>query len=440
MYGGSQFFKALIELARGNNEPSVKPVWERERLAASATKLPFQDLMHGASVAVSPFGPSTTLMHECFKVDHESIRKLKMRLMKENGNESMEEKSFTAFEALAACVWRSRARALQLKNEGKTILSFVVGMRGYLDLPLPDGYYGNAILDTVAVLRNRHYPSLQYIENFGTAFMSFIDWRHLGLMENIDLGGCKLVNMIPIPCEESIFECIIADPRKHVSSTVEEQQVTTVTVKKKNSGSLSVHSPHYAAAMNIGLSMIKDFEDANQQTRSINGPPNEPTIRTPCWPRPPIDWVCLNTDAAVFRNGSIGLGAVARNHEGSIIFTASKLLKDVVDPLLAEALAMRWGLDLALKQGCSNIAIQSDSLLLCSAIHGLYSSVLIRVILEDINSMLDCLNNYTVRHVPRTLNMPAHKLASSANIYTNALWWQSGLPNVIQAVLADISS
>ncbi|KAK7273275.1 hypothetical protein RIF29_14324 [Crotalaria pallida] len=246
-YGGSQFYEAIIELARGNNEPSVKPVWERERLIGSTTKLPFQDLKDVVSVAVSPFGLSTTLVHECFQVDLESIRRLKMRLMKESGNESMEEKSFTTFETLGAYIWRSRARALQLKNEGKTILSIAIGMRGRLDPPLPDGYYGNATLDahvalTVKELNERPLlevmkvirhkkkaaltadsikntidticPSLEYFENFGPAFTSLIDWRPFGLKEKMDFGGRKLVNMTPVPCSESMSECIITPPSK----------------------------------------------------------------------------------------------------------------------------------------------------------------------------------------------------------------------------------
>ncbi|KAK7387278.1 hypothetical protein VNO78_27955 [Psophocarpus tetragonolobus] len=57
--GASQFFRAIIELARGKNEPSVKPVWERERLVGSITKQPLQiDFVDEASAAVSPFFPT----------------------------------------------------------------------------------------------------------------------------------------------------------------------------------------------------------------------------------------------------------------------------------------------------------------------------------------------------------------------------------------------
>ncbi|KAK7255110.1 hypothetical protein RIF29_28513 [Crotalaria pallida] len=183
--------------------------------------------MDVASAAISPFEPSTVLVREFFKVDQESIRRVKMRLMKESGNETMMEKSVTTFEALVACVWRPRARALQLNNEGKTTLIVTMGMRGHLDPPLPNGYYGNAISDAYvtltmkelnerpllevmkvigetkkAALNAEHikneidttYPSLEYFNKFGFAFMRMTDWRHLGFMENQDYEGSKLVD------------------------------------------------------------------------------------------------------------------------------------------------------------------------------------------------------------------------------------------------------
>jgi len=40
--GACQFLKAIMEFARGKTEPSVKPVWERDRLKGSITKNPLQ--------------------------------------------------------------------------------------------------------------------------------------------------------------------------------------------------------------------------------------------------------------------------------------------------------------------------------------------------------------------------------------------------------------
>ena len=78
-FGAAQFFQALVELASEKSELSVKPVWERERLVATRTKEPFQLMFpDGHSLATSPYMPTIDLLHECFHVSSESIKRIKM--------------------------------------------------------------------------------------------------------------------------------------------------------------------------------------------------------------------------------------------------------------------------------------------------------------------------------------------------------------------------
>ncbi|MED6135220.1 hypothetical protein PIB30_044274 [Stylosanthes scabra] len=244
-YGGSQFFQALAELASGKSEPSVKPVWERERLNGSITEHPLQTPMDEASAAVSPYLPTTKLVHGCFKVDSECIKRLKISLIKEindsnniiNDIDPLKGESFTSFEALGAYVWRSRTRALKLNSDGKTSLAIVVGLRRNHSLvpPLPEGYYGNAFVDPKVVLSVKELNekplshvvkmiketkklgfSREYVmnavdtketqtEHFDYqgigASMVLSNWMHLGMLENMDIGCAKPVNMIPAPCD-----------------------------------------------------------------------------------------------------------------------------------------------------------------------------------------------------------------------------------------------
>ncbi|MED6220837.1 hypothetical protein PIB30_048670 [Stylosanthes scabra] len=237
--GGSQFFKTIAELVSGKSEPSVKPVWERERLNGSITEHPLQSPMDEASAAVSPYLPTTTLVHECFKVDSNTIKRLKVSLTKEISDDidSWEGESFTSFEALGAYVWRSRTRALKLNSHGKTSLAIVVGIRGKHSLvpPLPEGYYGNAFVDPKVVLTVKELNEMplsrvvkmineakklglskEYIKNHTDttetkteqfdyqgigAAMVLSSWFYLGMLENMDLGWAKPVNMVPAPCD-----------------------------------------------------------------------------------------------------------------------------------------------------------------------------------------------------------------------------------------------
>ena len=230
-FGASQFFRALAELACGKSEPSVKPVWERERLMGTLLKEPLQFPIDEASRAVSPFWPTKEISHECFNLNGKSIQRLKMELMKESDDVK---ESFTTVEALGAYVWRSRARALELSSDGKTMLCLAVGVRHLLDPPLPEGYYGNAFVGSNVVLtvkeldenplsevvklikESKKLPSSnEYIRNTinmletmrqrnirveGTcASVVLTDWRQLSLMEEVDFGWKASVNIVPVP-------------------------------------------------------------------------------------------------------------------------------------------------------------------------------------------------------------------------------------------------
>lgn len=55
-------------------------------------------------------------------------------------------------------------------------------------------------------------------------------------------------------------------------------------------------------------------------------------------------------DARCFRDGFTCWGCILRNQHGEVIFTASKREDIATDPILAEALGVRWCLQLALDQ------------------------------------------------------------------------------------------
>ncbi|MED6218953.1 hypothetical protein PIB30_031293 [Stylosanthes scabra] len=261
-FGVSQFLHAVIELARGKSEPSIKPVWDRHRLMGSITKTPLPSPIDNHSAAVSPYLPTTTLIHECFKVDGESIKKLKTSLTKELFNNQNNIKTMneivTNFEALSSYIWRAKAKALKLNYDGKTMLGILVGARRHVDPPLPEGYYGNAIVDAnvvltvkelvekplsevvkhikeikkVAFTRNYIVDSINTletkeqdynVEGIG-AYFNLTDWKHLGFMENMDFGGNVLVNFLPAPCNmfAAVDLCIFAPPCKLDYSSIKD--------------------------------------------------------------------------------------------------------------------------------------------------------------------------------------------------------------------------
>ncbi|XP_017435568.1 spermidine coumaroyl-CoA acyltransferase isoform X2 [Vigna angularis] len=176
--GASQIFKAVMELARGESEPSVKPVWERERLKGSITKQPLLiNSVDEASAAVSPFLPTEILVQERIKVNSESIRRLKMSLMKESVRELNE---------------RPLYEIVKLIKESKKVACNRDYVRNYINT-----------LETGVTNSN--------IEGSG-AYTALTDWRYLGILEKLDFGVKELVNSFPVPSDMfgSVDLCIFS--------------------------------------------------------------------------------------------------------------------------------------------------------------------------------------------------------------------------------------
>jgi len=54
------------------------------------------------------------------------------------------------FELVATCIWRSQTAALEYAPDEEVRLSFIVNARGRPEIPLPEGFYGNAFAYSVA--------------------------------------------------------------------------------------------------------------------------------------------------------------------------------------------------------------------------------------------------------------------------------------------------
>ncbi|KAL1566539.1 Benzyl alcohol O-benzoyltransferase [Salvia divinorum] len=140
-----QFFTAVGELACGAARPSVLPVWERHILCARypphvTMRHPEHDIVIDTKRTNIPH--DRTMRH--FFFGPTEISTLRQSLPPHLHNCSK-------FQIVAACMWRCRTIATFSHPSEDVRLLCVVNIRKRLNPPLPEGYYGNAIVYPAAV-------------------------------------------------------------------------------------------------------------------------------------------------------------------------------------------------------------------------------------------------------------------------------------------------
>uniref|UniRef100_A0A0E0AE82 Uncharacterized protein n=1 Tax=Oryza glumipatula TaxID=40148 RepID=A0A0E0AE82_9ORYZ len=146
--GGMQFEKAVCELARGAAAPSVSPSWGREMFMArdpprpSYPHLEYREPAGGADRLLAT--PPEDMVRVPFFFGPREIAGLRQHAP------ASVRGACSRFELVAACIWRSRTAALGYAPGEEVRLSFIVNARGRADVPLPEGFYGNAFAYSVA--------------------------------------------------------------------------------------------------------------------------------------------------------------------------------------------------------------------------------------------------------------------------------------------------
>ncbi|CAM0943138.1 unnamed protein product [Alopecurus aequalis] len=145
--GGMEFERVICELARGEAGPSVAPAWGREIFMARQTPQPsyphpeYSEPAGGVDRMLKT--PASDMTRIPFFFGAREIAGLRQRAPPHMGRSSR-------FELVAACIWLGRTAALGYGAEEEVRLSLIVNARGRPDVPLPDGFYGNAFAYSVA--------------------------------------------------------------------------------------------------------------------------------------------------------------------------------------------------------------------------------------------------------------------------------------------------
>ena len=151
---------------------------------------------------------------------------------------------------------------------------------------------------------------------------------------------------------------------------------------------------------------------------------------------PEAAWITINTDGSVFddrANG--GAGGVARSH---LAFQGAwcKPLSGFSDPFIAELLAFREGVIFAQLRGYSHVIMEVDCLHLVDLWNSRGNSRSIASpIFRELLDIVPHFISFSVRHVGRDLNVPAHLCAQRACTLDGTDSWLDVSPDFLRASL-----
>jgi ribonuclease HI len=131
------------------------------------------------------------------------------------------------------------------------------------------------------------------------------------------------------------------------------------------------------------------------------------------WKSPPIGVLKINWDAALDpKTSKMGMGILARDHEGRVLAMSSSIQNQISHPTTAETLAAWKAVVLGVQLGATYLELEGDAL---EVVQALNSSELCwgrnDPVLNDIKLLLQNFNDWKVFHVHRGANEAAHSLA-----------------------------
>lgn len=104
--GATRFFGAMAELARGEENVLVQPVWDRATLLGPRypprVVAPIGEYLSRVEGGFDPYQDEEVLVKELVHVDTECMEHFKSWLLEKCGD------SFTTFEALGAFIWKAK--------------------------------------------------------------------------------------------------------------------------------------------------------------------------------------------------------------------------------------------------------------------------------------------------------------------------------------------
>ncbi|KAF8691185.1 hypothetical protein HU200_040302 [Digitaria exilis] len=152
------------------------------------------------------------------------------------------------------------------------------------------------------------------------------------------------------------------------------------------------------------------------------------------WQLPSPGWVKVNVDGSyVAETGTTGVGVVARNSLGDIVFTAWRVLLRCADVAKAEARACVEGLRLATQWAPEPVIVESDCARIVKAMQGTEDRSDIGFIIAEARELGILLPEWKVALVKRECNTITNELARTAHTAV----WIGQAPTCVKALIVS---
>ena len=181
--------------------------------------------------------------------------------------------------------------------------------------------------------------------------------------------------------------------------------------------------------------------DALQEFHHAHTPAPSPTHTRSLtkWEPPPLDWVKINFDGAIFQaKGEAGLGAIIRNNHGLVMAALAQVIPLPTSVEMVEVLAARRALSFAQELGFDHIILEGDLGIAIRAMKNeSFSTASFGHILADIKVLSSHFRHLAFRHTRRLGNKVAHSLARAACNFFPFCTWIEDVPAVSNVVYHD---
>lgn len=134
----------------------------------------------------------------------------------------------------------------------------------------------------------------------------------------------------------------------------------------------------------------------------------------------PSDCHNIQVDIGFFEDGTLAMGCVIRNNDLQVIMIACIRVINSADASITEAMAIAWGLQLALELNLTKIIIQSDALTMVD--HHIDVSTILELITVDYNLLMEHFEIVSIVFHRRESNSDGHHMVGIGKLVGCRTW------------------